>query len=125
MRRVLSCLTVVAASFLFSNPASGQTLTITGPCPGVKTLTVSGVTPNGRVFILRAFGTGSAVIPFGLVCAGTTLGLNNTAVLVGIIPSDPFGNATTSTFVPAWGCGNVFVQAFDGMTCLTTNVVPI
>ncbi|MFG0329048.1 MAG: hypothetical protein ACF8PN_04030 [Phycisphaerales bacterium] len=123
MRRVLSCLAVVAASFLFSNPASGQTLTVTGPCPGVRTFSVTGLTPVVRVYFFRAFGTGSVVIPPGNLCAGTTLGLNNTVIVVGFIPSDAFGNATTTAFVPGWACGTVYVQAIDGANCNTSNVV--
>ncbi|MFG0329050.1 MAG: hypothetical protein ACF8PN_04040 [Phycisphaerales bacterium] len=126
MRRVLSCLAVVAASFLLANTANGQTLSITGPCPGVRTATVTGVSPFAPVYFLRAFGTGSAVIPTNFICAGTVLGLNNTAVFAGLTTADAFGNATMTAFVPRQGCsGLVWIQAFDGSTCLTTNVVPL
>jgi len=98
-------------------------LTAAGPCPGQMTLTAGGNTPGGRVAFLRASGVGSQRIPNNNPCAGTILGLNQTAELVDTRFANNQGVATISGNVPANACGRVFVQALDIQSCLTSNVL--
>ncbi len=97
-------------------------LVASGSCPGRMTLTASGNTPGGTVAFVRATGVGSQRIPNNNPCAGTILGLNQTATLVGTRTADAQGVATISGTVPPIACGRIFVQAIDVQTCLTSNV---
>ncbi|MCC6906921.1 MAG: PQQ-dependent sugar dehydrogenase [Phycisphaerales bacterium] len=97
-------------------------LAIGGTCPGMMTATAGGATPGGRVAFIRATGTGSQRIPQGNPCAGTTLGLDRTAVLVASPTANNQGQASISGNVPQNACGNVFLQALDIQTCTTSNV---
>jgi len=105
--------------------AAPISLTAAGPCPGQMTLTARGNTPGGTVAFARAMGIGSQQIPNGNPCAGTLLGLNQTAMLVGTRTADGQGVAAISGNVPANACGRIFVQAIDVQTCLTSNVLGI
>ncbi|MFG0329497.1 MAG: DVUA0089 family protein [Phycisphaerales bacterium] len=102
--------------------SGGPTLAVSGSCPGVMDLTVTGATPGGRVAFLYAFGTGSQSIPPGNPCEGTTLGLNSSVQLGATANADANGEATVSPNVPAGACGRVFIQAIDLDSCNTTNV---
>lgn len=88
-------------------------------------LTASGNTPGGTVAFIRALGVGSQRIPNNNPCAGTILGLNQTATLVGARTANGQGVAAISGAVPANACGRVFAQALDVQTCLTSNVIGI
>lgn len=103
----------------------GQVLSQSGPCPGTKTFTATGMTPNSSVAYIRAFGTGNVVIPGGLVCFGTQLGLNGTATLVTVATANGSGVAVVTATVPVTACNLVYMQALDFTTCLTTNVILI
>ena len=101
-------------------------LTIPGPCPGPATASVSGASPNGPVGFLYALGRGSFVIPAAFTCAGATTGLSpNGIALAGTVTADPFGNASLAASLPPFACGRVSVQAVDGTTCKTSNVVDL
>ncbi len=102
--------------------SAAVSLTTSGPCPGRITATASGATPGGNVGFARAMGVGSQQIPNGNPCAGTVLGLNQTATLVSVRNADGQGVATISGNVPANACGRVFLQAIDVTTCTTSNV---
>lgn len=111
--------------FGVSECTGGLSLTVTGSCPGQMSVAVSGATPGGTVAFIRAFGTGSCVIPGG-PCGGTQLGLScNGAALVGTDTADANGNASISGNAPAAACGRAFVQALDVTTCTTSNVEAI
>ncbi len=97
-------------------------LAVTGSCPGSMTATASGATSGGRVAFIRATGTGSQRIPPGNPCAGTTLGLDRTAVLVASPVANQQGVASITGNVPANACGRVFLQTVDISTCTTSNV---
>jgi hypothetical protein len=113
-------------SLILSGLVSAQTLAITsGTCPGPMTFTASNVTPNSTIFFIYAFGTGSVNIPRGLVCWGTTLGLNATATLGATVTSNGSGVASINVNVPASACNNVYLQALDKFNCKTTNVILI
>lgn len=103
----------------------GPTLSLTGSCPGLMSLTVSGATPNRNVAVLYARNRGSVTIPQGYPCAGTRIGLGASVALAGSKRADGDGNATFSATVPLVACGNIFVQALDLTTCGPSNVVPI
>lgn len=99
---------------------------LTGSCPSALTLTVRGASRGGDVAIVRAFRTGSQVIPNGYPCAGTTLGLGNTGLdLALVLQADATGYATATRAVPADACGSVVIQALDIDTCETSNVVAV
>ncbi len=117
---------VATLSLCLASAASGQTLTITGPCPGLMTFQVNGVAPIARVYFIHAANTGSWTIPPLQICGGTTTGLAAPVTLVpGFITSDAFGNATATFNVPAAACGNRWAQAGDSATCNLTNVALI
>ena len=99
----------------------GFVLTLSGSCPGTQTGSVSGATPNGGVAFIFAQGQGSAVIPGGLTCGGTTLGLDATAFLVGTALADANGNTSLVGTAPAGACGG-YLQALDLSSCATSNV---
>lgn len=100
--------------------AGGLNLSLSGSCPGPITASVSGATPGGTVAFAYATGPGSLIIPGG-TCAGTQLGLNATAMLVGTVSADGSGNASITGNAPPVACGGV-VQAVDASTCTTSNV---
>ena len=113
-------------TFLRNQTCSGGPLmTLTGTCPGPVTANVSGATPGGQVGLLYAIGTGSFVIPAGNPCAGTTLGLDASAVLGAIVTANASGSVSAGFQAPAIACGRVFGQAVDGATCTTSNVVSL
>ncbi len=103
--------------------AAPVSLTAAGSCPGQMMLTAGGNTPGGTVAFIRAMGIGSQPIPNNNPCAGTILGLNQTAILVGTRTANGQGVAAISGNVPPSACGRVFVQAIDVQTCLTSNVL--
>lgn len=119
--------TIVAAVLcaLAAHAAPAQVLSMTGPCPGLKTITVTGCTPVVRVYFIHAANTGSWTVPVGQLCAGAVTGLAAPVVVAGYLPSDSFGNVTTSANIPAGVCNNRYLQVVDGATCITSNVVLI
>jgi hypothetical protein len=110
---------------LSSSWAAGQTLTGSGPCPGVKTFNVTGATPNSRIGFIHAQNTGAFVIPGGQPCPGTVTGLAWPVVLAGFVPSDGSGNATVTAFIPAGFCNNRYLQVIDALPCTTSAVLLI
>ncbi len=106
------------------NCGDGPTLSVLGSCPGAMRFSVQGATPNERVAYLYARGEGRLRIPEGNPCAGTTLGLNNTAQLADVVRANANGTANLDIpNVPNAACGHVFVQAIDLTTCATTDVL--
>ena len=100
----------------------GVSLTIVGDCPGAMTLQVDGATPGERVAFLYARGMGGVAIPPGNLCAGTPLGLDSSATLLGTARADGAGRATLDGKAPPAACGRVVVQAIDLASCSTSNV---
>lgn len=99
----------------------GVSLEVAGSCPGQLTASVSGATPGETVAFIFALDEGSVTIPSG-PCAGTELGLDGSARLVGADTADASGNAQLTGNAPAAACGR-FLQALDVATCTTSNVV--
>lgn len=100
--------------------AEAQSLTISGPCPGVMTFEVTGGTPFTRFAFLHSANTGSWVIPSLQPCAGTVTGLAATVVLGGVTEGDASGEATVTAFVPGGYCGARYVQVLDALSCTLT-----
>jgi len=99
------------------------TLGLMGDCPGRLEARVNSATRSGRVAIIYARGMGNVTIPSG-PCAGTRLGLNNTATLAALIDADGDGNAALARNVGSNVCGGRLVlQALDLTTCSPSNVV--
>ncbi|MFG0329347.1 MAG: hypothetical protein ACF8PN_05545 [Phycisphaerales bacterium] len=98
----------------------GVSLTVNGTCPGQLSADVTGATPNGNVALIYARNTGSVTIPSG-VCAGTQLGLDNSAMLVDTARADANGEVTFSGNAPSGACGG-YVQALDLSSCDPSNV---
>ncbi len=100
----------------------GFTLASSGSCPGTMTFTASGALSNSVAFAY-ARGLGSQNVPPSFPCAGVTLGLDNTATLLGTAPVVG-GVAEITRNVPGQGCGRVFLQALDlEPSCAPSNVI--
>ncbi|MAE72085.1 MAG: hypothetical protein CME06_16655 [Gemmatimonadetes bacterium] len=105
--------------------AQAVTLTPVGSCPGLMDFEVTGATPNGRVAYVYAFGLGSFVIPGGYPCTGVVMGLDNSATLYSYEETDASGSVTITVPVPAWVCGNVYLQVVDADPCTLSGVILI
>ncbi len=96
---------------------SGPTLAITGSCPGLTTIDVTGA--NAFAGIALTYGAaGSFTIPSG-GCAGTVLDING-PTLAGIFGADASGSLSISVTLPAGVCG-LTVQAVDTNDCSVSN----
>ena len=119
----------IIAAFLIaicvSDSAQAQFLSSTGSCPGVMSFDVTGATPFSRIMYLRAFGTGSFVIPPWAPCGGTVTGLDFTTTFVTWEEADALGECSFSTWVPPVACGNIYLQVIDTIPCTPSNVILI
>lgn len=113
----------IAAEFDFAR--FGLRLDLEGTCPGNSTADISGATANGTVAVLAAMGAGNFVVPGGVPCAGTELGLSSAGLrVVAIVTADADGNVNLGANLPPVACGGA-VQALDVATCNTSNVETI
>ncbi len=97
--------------------ASGPSLSISGTCPGLITIDVTGAGAFAGVAL--AYGAaGSFTIPRGN-CPGTVLGISG-PTLAGIFGADASGSLSLSVNVPAGLCGFT-VQAVDTGSCSASN----
>ncbi|PCJ52089.1 MAG: hypothetical protein COA70_13025 [Planctomycetota bacterium] len=95
----------------------GLVLTVSGPCPGLVSVSVTGATANGGVAV--AFGNaGSFTIPGG-ICAGVSLDISS-PTLGGIFNADGSGNLSLSRTLGAGLCG-LTIQVVDLSTCTVSN----
>lgn len=107
--------------------ASCQTeieLTITSsscPAPGPADLVAQGGSGGRLVFLFSIHGVGETVVPDGLTCAGTELGLEPKVFVAGFAVGDPA--VLHLPRVPSNACGNIALQVLDLSTCATSNVV--
>jgi len=98
------------------------TLTASGTCPGLVTVTWENATPNSTVALIYSKNTGNFVIPFG-PCQGTVLGLGSQSIrLVSTFPSGANGSGTKSGQSQSGACHG-FMQMHDLPNCRLTNVV--
>ena len=96
----------------------GPNLLITGPCPGQKTLTITGANSGARLAIAHG-NAGSFIIPSG-GCAGVELALA-TPSLAGFFNADATGSLSLTFNPPAGLCGRS-VQVIDLSSCLVSQV---
>ncbi len=106
-----------------ADPDLSFALLLEGTCPTDVRFTLSHATPNGKVALLYAFSEGAFVLPTGLPCSGTVLGLDNTLALGFMLTANANGGATLNISVPGPACGLISLQALDLSSCDTTNVV--
>lgn len=104
---------------LLEGPASA----VSGSCPGTATIELSGVTPGGRVLLMRGQVEGEFMVPAGRPCEGTTLDLALPRKL-GVVTADANGDAIFTRPVQGPFCGKP-VQGFDLTTCGVTAVASI
>ena len=95
--------------------AGGPTLALSGSCPGPITIEVTGVTPGGRVGLLRGSGVGGDRFASG-PCAGVASGLTGPSLVRVVEDEDSDGRVRLTPEVGPGVCG-VTVQAVDGATC--------
>lgn len=97
----------------------GPTLAVSGTCPGIMTISASGLTAGGPVAVVRG-PSGAFVIPGGS-CAGVTLDIS-VPTLVAIVNADAAGDINVSPNIPAALCGET-MQMLDLSACAVTNSV--
>ena len=103
-------------------PDSSLSLSLASACPSLQ-LSADRATPNGRIALLYALDQGSFVIPGGLPCAATTLGLGSPVALFAVITADANGQASLLAKLPAAACGKVYFQMLDLGSCAASQVV--
>ncbi len=100
------------AAFVFQAVAHPG-LAVTGACPGKVTLTLTGATPGGGVFVGRS--TAEGVTPLPEPCDHAELGLKDPSLLLAFL-ADEEGSESHERVVPEGACG-LFLQAVDRTTC--------
>ncbi len=121
----LGLLLTALGSIAVATPARAVTLTMIGSCPGTMDFVVTGASPFTKAAFVYAFNTGSFVVPSGYPCTGTVLGLDGTATLYSYEDLDASGSVTLTVTVPAWACGNIYVQVVDTTACTTSAAMLI
>lgn len=101
---------------------SSISLAISGACPGMSTVNVTGGTPGGRLGLGFSPMAGRDPIPAGS-CAGVVTDLNNPRPLT-VIDLDANGEGQLSAAVPEAGCG-FLLQGLDLASCGLSNVVSV
>ncbi|MDA0668120.1 MAG: hypothetical protein O3A95_09680 [Planctomycetota bacterium] len=99
----------------------GPNLSITGACPGGKTLTVTGANAGAQLAIAHG-NAGNFVIPSGS-CAGAVLDIS-APTLAGFFNADANGNFSLNFNPPAGLCGRL-VQVVDMSSCLVSQVATL
>ncbi|MBL1216633.1 MAG: hypothetical protein D8M59_03980 [Planctomycetes bacterium] len=100
---------------------SGLSLVVTGDCPGIMTLTVSGATPGAWVGFGYGSSQGQTTVPG---CPGVFVDIQN-AKKAGKARADANGEAVLQGRAPSSACGRIIVQAADLDACSTSNVAGI
>lgn len=99
----------------------GYFLSVTGPCPGTKTVAWSGATPNTQQAIVFAASAGSFIIPSG-PCQGTPLGLSSQGIrIVNTIGTGSNGSGQVNGRAGTAACGGK-LQLVEVPSCNTSNV---
>lgn len=97
----------------------GPSMTQTGTCPGLVTLTLDGVTAHGLVAVVH--GAAGVFVKRGPPCQGLFLGVGS-PTLTGYRTADGAGSVVLSFNAPPGACG-LSVQASDVSTCQSSNVI--
>lgn len=115
-------LIAAAATLLSCGTAFGQyTGSRSGPCPGTLTLTWAGATPSVSQVLLFANSPGAFVIPPGITCSSTVLGLSGSGLQIVVrIPTGPGFGSISGSAGPAV-CAGKF-QWIEVPSCNTSNV---
>jgi len=96
-------------------------LQVSGECPGMMTVTVTGASPYSDVAFAWSKKPGSSEIP---ECPGVFLDIDN-ANRIAVVAADENGEASFEGYAPPAACGRVLLQAADLLECTTSNVVGI
>jgi len=96
----------------------GFAISLSGPCPGSKTLSWTGA-GSGQMGIVVGNSQGSTTIPFG-PCQGTVLGIQGGLLLYNVIGTQGGAGQVTGT-VGGGACGKL-VQCINTGSCDTSNV---
>ena len=103
---------------------TGVQLELTGPCPGIMTVDITGLSPNAGFALIGGSYGGTDLIPGGM-CGGVPTILTTPTLLV-VGAADPFGEASLSANIPAGFCAQgLGIQAVDGPTCRISNGRPL
>jgi len=86
----------------------------------LNTITISNVTPNGKVALVWGFKKGNTIVG-GAKCNGTDLRINPWQVL-GILNAGSDGNVNGKFYVPYVGANPAYLQAVDLTSCISGNV---
>lgn len=113
-----------ADDYTVNDGGAQMRLEATGSPRTTMTFTATGATPGAGVAMIYAFGTGAFVIPSGLPCGGTELGLAKPEGWV-TVTADGAGTATYTQLVPGAAAGLVYVQALDLATCGLSQVLAL
>lgn len=99
-------------------------LSITGSPGGMMSFKIGGAMPAGQVALLYAFGVGAHVISNPLTGTAITTGLSSSSFSVGIFGmAGPEGDLVFTLNIPAGAAGHVWVQAVDGLSDGSSNVI--
>ncbi|MHC4824168.1 MAG: hypothetical protein ACYTEP_09135 [Planctomycetota bacterium] len=98
---------------------SGPTLSVSGTCPGVMTISGSGLTASGPVAVVYG-PSGSFAIPGGS-CAGLVLDIS-APTLAAVVAADASGDVSVAPNIPGALCGST-LQMVDLTACAATNSV--
>lgn len=115
---------VVLSALGFGSTALAADIEVLGSCPGPVTVTLSGLTPGGQVYVAAASEVGSTVIPRG-PCAGVDIGLGGSPTLLGPFTDTDFDGVITRT--PTIGpalCGKAMVVVDIGTCTVSGPTMP-
>lgn len=99
-------------------------MSISGPSPGVQTVTVTGGRPGAPCKLLYSAKIGGSVISFGS-CTGTPTELaGNLKLLNPLFFYDANGEVSASNYTPPGACGKIFIQWID-VDCKLSNVISL
>jgi hypothetical protein len=97
----------------------GPTLSVSGTCPGVMTLSGSGLTAGGPVAVV--YGPSGAFAVPGGSCAGLVLDISAPS-LAAVVAADAAGDVNVAPNIPGPLCGST-LQMIDLTACAATNSV--
>ncbi|HHO50322.1 MAG TPA: lamin tail domain-containing protein [Deltaproteobacteria bacterium] len=96
------------------------TVSLTGTCPGTIDIDMSGMTPNGTLFVLTANAPGQIAVPVG-PCAGTVSHLGAGLTLQATPSANANGALSLSPTLPNPLCGSL-IQVLDEASCTFSNI---
>ena len=103
--------------------AVGLDVSLSGSCPGVMTVDITGVTPGATVAIGISPNMGNVSLPNG-PCAGTQIDLGGPITTRRELVADGNGTVSFDAEPGAGACGQ-FLQAVDFSTCEVSDVVTV